>query len=224
MALVEVSAGEEPGPKEVNYVLAALRQGEPVCLPTRFGYIFACDAINRFAIRRLRELRNDRNPTGYAVLFCDISQFETFTPPLSSQVRRVLDVYWSQLLTYRAPKKDLSWDSGDDCRDSYFFARSSSEPFIQQILKSYGPLAISSASAKGWPSFSSPKLIDEQFSGRVQTVIGVGDIVQIGKSTVISELDNGFIVLREGAIDYLTLVENFPDIKFTLSSEMRDNV
>ena len=223
MALVQVPPGEKPESREVHQILAGLRQGEPVALPTEFGYVFACDAINSFAIRRLRDIRNDHQPSGYTILFRDIAQLETFSPPVSAQTRRILDEYWNELLTLRAPKRDLSWDSGDDCRNEYFYSRSSREPFIQEILATYGPLAISSASAKGWPSFSSPELIEEQFSGRIHTVIGNGYLEPTGKSTVISEFGDEFVVLREGEIKYLDLIAKFPDSKFRLASEMRAN-
>jgi L-threonylcarbamoyladenylate synthase len=224
MALVKVPKGKSPGHKEVMHVLAGLRLGEPVALPTKFGYVFACEAGNRFAIKRLKDLRNDNQPTGYSVLFSDINQLENFSHPVTIQVRKVLTEYWKKLLTVKIQKNNLSWDIGDACRSNYFFATSCGDPFILEILNNYGPLVISSASAKGWPSFSSPEVIEKQFSGRIHTVIGTRSLEPATKSTVITEFHDEILLLREGEIRYSNLVEKFPDIKFKFLSEEDENV
>ena len=208
--------------KVVAEVLAGLRLGEPVAIPTEFGYIFVCDAINPFAIKRLKAARNDQGSIGYPILFSDIDQLLKFAIPVSEILKNVLEEYWSGLLTLEIEKLNKGWDTGDGCKTKTFYARSTDDPFILEILNSYGPLAITSASTKGWPSLETPELIEEHFSGKVHSVIGNGQIAQAGATTVISHEAEEILLLREGAIEQKQLEQRFPEINFRSSTEITE--
>lgn len=208
------------GHKEIlSEVLAVLRLGEPIAIPSEFGYLFACDAINPFAIGRLKKARNDEGSIGYAILFANKDQLVKFSTPISKGVGEVLHYFWSDLLTLEICKSNQKWNVGDGGQSNTFFARSTSNPFICEILESFGPLAISSASAKGWPSFESPELIQEHFSTTISLVIGNGSIKPAAHTTVVTESGEDIVVLREGAITNESLREKLPDLNFLLSVE-----
>ena len=208
--------------KVVAEVLAGLRLGEPVAIPTEFGYIFVCDAINPFAIKRLKAARNDQGSMGYPILFSGIDQLMKFAVPVPEILKNVLDEYWSGLLTLEIEKLNKGWDTGDGCKTKTFYARSTDDPFILEILNSYGPLAITSASTKGWPSLETPELIEEHFSGKIHSVIGNGQISQLGATTVISYESGDIHILREGAIEQKQLEQQFPEINFKLFAEIAE--
>jgi len=201
-------------------VLAVLRLGELIALPSEFGYLFACDAINPFAIGRLKKARNDEGSNGYAILFVNKDQLVKFSTPISQGISEVLHYFWSDLLTLEICKSNQKWNVGDGGQSTTFFARSTSNPFICEILESFGPLAISSASAKGWPSFESPELIQEHFSSTISLVIGNGSIKPAAHTTVITESGEDIVVLREGAITNKSLREKLPDMNFLLPAEI----
>ena len=206
----------------VANVLAGLRLGEPVAIPTEFGYIFVCDAINPFAIKRLKAARNDQGSIGYPILFSDINQLIKFAIHVPEILKKILEERWSGLLTLEIEKLNKNWDTGDGCKTKTFYARSTIDPFILEILNSYGPLAITTASAKGWPSLETPELIEEHFSGKIHSVIGNGHIAQAGPTTVISYETGDILILREGVIGQKQLEEQFPEINFRLSTEVAD--
>lgn len=208
--------------KVVGEVLAGLRLGEPVAIPTEFGYIFACDAINPFAIKRLKAARSDQGSIGYPILFSDIDQLLKFAIPVPEILKNVLDEYWSELLTLEIEKLNKGWDTGDGYKTKTFYARSTDDPFILEILSSYGPLSITSASTKGWPSLETPELIEEHFSGKVHSVIGNGQITQARSTTVISYESGEIHILREGAIEQKQLEQQFPEINFRLFTEITE--
>jgi len=201
-------------------VLAVLRLGELIALPSEFGYLFACDAINPFAIGRLKKARNDEGSNGYAILFANKDQLVKFSTPISQGISEVLHYFWSDLLTLEICKSNQKWNVGDGGQSTTFFARSTSNPFICEILESFGPLTISSASAKGWPSFESPELIQEHFSSTISLVIGNGSIKPAAHTTVITESGEDIMVLREGAITNKSLREKLPDMNFLLPAEI----
>lgn len=206
----------------VAEVLAGLRLGEPVALPTEFGYIFACDANNPFAIKRLKAARNDQRSIGYPVLFSDINQLLKFAIPVPGILKDVLDAHWSGLLTLEIEKLNKNWDTGDGCNNKTFYARSTNDPFILEVLNSYGPLTIASASTKGWPSLETYQLIEEHFSGKVHSIIGFGQIHQARPTTVISHEAGEILILRTGAIEQSQLQHEFPKIKFRLFTEIAE--
>lgn len=203
----------------VAEVLASLRLGEPVAVPTKFGYIFACDAINPFAIKRLKAARSDQRLIGYPILFSDINQLMKFASPVPEILKNVLDAHWRGLLTLEIEKLNKTWDTGDGCNKKTFYARSTDDPFIIEVLNSYGPLAIASASTKGWPSLETPELIEEHFSGKVHSIIGFGQIAQARPTTVISYEAGEILLLRAGAIEQTQLQHEFPKINFRLYTE-----
>ena len=208
--------------KVVAEVLAGLRLGEPVAIPTEFGYLFVCDAINPFAIKRLKAARNDQGSIGYPILFSDIDQLLKFAIPVPEILKNVLDEYWSRLLTLEIEKLNKGWDTGDGCKTKTFYARSTDDPFIIEVLNSYGPLAIASASTKGWPSLETPELIEEHFSGKVHSIIGFGQIAQARPTTVISYESGEILLLRAGAIEQTQLQHEFPKINFKLCTEIAE--
>lgn len=200
-------------------VLAGLRLGEPVAIPSGFGYIFACDAINPFAIRRLKAARNDQGSIGYPIMFSGIEQLMKYAIPIAEILRNILVEHWGGLLTLDIEKLNKNWDTGDGCNSNTFYARSTVDPFILEILNSYGPLAITSASARGWPSLTAPELIEEHFSDNIHIVIGIGQITQAAPTTVISHENGEILILREGAILQKQLEEQFPEIIFRSFTE-----
>ena len=88
----------------VANVLAGLRLGEPVAIPTEFGYIFVCEAINPFAIKRLKAARNDHGSIGYPILFSNLDQLMKFAIPIPETLKNVLEEHWSGLLTLEIEK------------------------------------------------------------------------------------------------------------------------
>lgn len=204
-------------------VLAGLRLGEPVAIPSQFGYLFACDAINPFAIKRLKAARNDQDSIGYPILFSNLDQLMKFADPVPEILKNILDEHWSGLLTLEIAKLNKNWDTGDGCSMQTFYARSTDDPFILEVLNSYGPLAITTASAKGWPSLETPELIEEHFSGKVHNVVGNGHIAQAEHTTVITYEAGDILLLREGAIQQKQLQKQFPDINFILQSEIAEH-
>jgi|688.fasta_scaffold117220_2 L-threonylcarbamoyladenylate synthase len=207
----------------VANVLAGLRLGEPVAIPTEFGYIFVCEAINPFAIKRLKAARNDHGSIGYPILFSNLDQLMKFAIPIPETLKNVLEEHWSGLLTLEIEKLNKNWDTGDGCHGKTFYARSTCDPFILEILNSYGPLTITSASAKGWPSLETPESIEEHFSGKIHSVIGNGQIAQAGPTTVISHEAGDILILREGAIGQKQLEQQFPEINFRSLTEISEH-
>jgi L-threonylcarbamoyladenylate synthase len=200
-------------------ILAGLRAGEPVAFPTEFGYLFGCDATNPYAIKRLKEARNDVSESGYAILFKDFDQLAKFAGPISNSLKEILLAHWDGLLTLEIGKKDRQWNVGDNSHSQTFYARSTRSEFLREILGSYGPLAISSASVKGWPSLETAEQIQENFSKTIHTVVGDGNISQAKSTTVITQVEEDISILREGSIATEVLQEQFPNIHFQLLAD-----
>jgi L-threonylcarbamoyladenylate synthase len=177
----------------IDEVVAAIRAGEPVVLPTDTVYGLCADASREEAVRRLYRLkgRADLQPT--ALIAADAEALVDAVPELSRQPL----VRGPYTLILRNPARRLPWLAGE--RPETIGVRL---PALAgdalAVLERVGALAATSANRPGEPDPRSVDEIPEEFraAGRVVD----GGLLPGTPSTVLDLTGAEPVVLREGAV------------------------
>jgi L-threonylcarbamoyladenylate synthase len=178
----------------IDRVVAAIRAGEPVILPTDTVYGLAADASSEEAVRRLYELkgRGDGQPT--ALLAADEGALLEAVPELRG--RRLLRGPYT--LVVANPAGRFPWLTGG--RPETLGVRLPAvEGDVLAVLRQVGLVAATSANR---PGGADPRVVDE-----IPEALraGCGAILDAGElpgtaSTILDVTGAEPVVLREGAV------------------------
>ncbi|MEI6649158.1 MAG: Sua5/YciO/YrdC/YwlC family protein [Actinomycetes bacterium] len=200
-------------------VLDSIRRGEIIVAAIEHAYVFACDAFDRDAVRRLHTLRADDYGIACQVMIGKIETLSGIAQNVTPDIKTLTENFWPGLLTlHLQPHQGLSWDLGDGGDLGEFAVRIPQRDFFRSVLEKSGPLAVSSAALAG-----RPPVVDIGFIAALDSEIGVyaeeGVLEPGPASTVVRQkiigIDSGLELVREGAITLRELQEIMP----TLSKE-----
>ena len=179
----------------VAAALAALRDGEPIGVPTDTVYGLAADAADADTVQQLFELKERSAERRIAVLVADKASAESLVL-LTPRARRLAQRYWPGPLTLvadRAPGAPAHL--GDDATIG---VRVPDDEVVRAIAASHGPLAVTSANLHGGPTPSTAQGVAELFP-TLSLVIDGGPRPG-ASSTVVDVTGTTPVVLREGPI------------------------
>lgn len=205
----------------VHQAIAALDRGEIVVVPTDTVYGVAVSPKISGAIDRLVALKGRERTAPPPFL---IGGYDQVWPLLAEgshthDVTALIQAFWPGGLTMVLPvNPDLGWDIGET--GGTIAVRMPNEPVLLELLRHYGPLAVSSANLTGEPpcesAFTALKVFGEGVSVYVDagsrgssdgeqipsTIIDVTDLVT-GGSTI--------TVIRHGVVGVEALAEVLPE-------------
>ena len=175
-------------------------EGEVVVLPLEHGYVYAVDAFNQAAVNAMHSIKGDEPGTSAQVLIADPRAVSGLAQGITDTDRDLIEAFWPGLLTlYLTPQIGLMWDLGDGGTLKEFALRIPDQPFVQELIRSTGPLAVASAGTRD---------INEVTSMALTTFVDGGLLPEGEKSTVL----HGSRVIREGAISLFEINRVAPDI------------
>jgi L-threonylcarbamoyladenylate synthase len=183
----------------IDEVVAAIRAGQPVVVPTDTVYGLAADAFSETAVRRLYRLkgRDDLQPT--ALVASDVDVLLDAVPELRNQepsVRELLPGAFTLILPN--PERRFPWLTGT--RPTTIGVR---VPALSgdaaELLRQVGTLAATSANRPGEPDPRTVDEIPEELREGSGAVLDLGELPGT-PSTVLDLTGPDPIVLREGAV------------------------
>ncbi len=180
---------------DLDRVVAALREGQVVLLPTDTVYGLAVMATNSAAVAAVFALKQRPVDTSVAVLVADIAQAVSYVD-LGADGNALAERFWPGALTIVANRTDNGAVAAGT--DSTLGVRCPDDDFIRSVAAAVGPLAASSANLHGQPTPSSCVEAAEIFD-TVQIVVDGGPR-QGSASTVASIVDGAPVLLRRGPI------------------------
>ena len=180
---------------DLDRVVAALREGQVVLLPTDTVYGLAVMATNSAAVAAVFALKQRPVDTSVAVLVADIAQAVSYVD-LGADGNALAERFWPGALTIVANRTDNGAVAAGT--DSTLGVRCPDDDFIRSVAAAVGPLAASSANLHGQPTPSSCVEAAEIFD-TVQIVVDGGPR-QGSASTVVSIIDGAPVLLRRGPI------------------------
>ncbi len=180
---------------DLETVVAALRDGQVVLLPTDTVYGLAVMATDSDALAALSSLKERPVDTSVAVLVADTAQAARYVD-LGTSGQALARHFWPGPLTIVANRIDDHVVAAGT--ESTLGVRCPDDDFIRSVAAAVGPLAASSANLHGQPTPSSCADAAEIFD-TVEIAID-GGVRQGSASTVVSIIDGTVELLREGPI------------------------
>jgi L-threonylcarbamoyladenylate synthase len=194
---VAAKSSEIPG---LNEALAALRAGELVVYPTETFYALGADPFSEAAMERLFALKGRDPEKPVALIAADAPMAFALARSISESARALADAFWPGPLTLVLTPRDgipapLVGPTGG------VGVRVSPNPVARALSAGLGrPITATSANLSGQPPASTLSAARAAFGDRVRVYLEGGTLGASAPSTVVTCEDEGFRILRAGAI------------------------
>lgn len=185
-------------------------EGRVVAFPTSTSYGLAADALQGFALRRLRNLKKRPDHKTFTI-FLDPAHYATYLN-LSGREQKLLSALKNKPLTLLVkPKKSLAHLA----QHGLIGLRVIDHPLMAKLASAAArPLTATSANVSGAEPCLNPACIQKQFPGRLDETtydLSLAAILDGGElspalPTTIAQIDNGAIkIIRAGQLTPLDL-------------------
>jgi tRNA threonylcarbamoyl adenosine modification protein (Sua5/YciO/YrdC/YwlC family) len=178
---------------------AAAQEGRLVVLPTDTVYGIGADAFNSAAVRDLLAAKGRGPDMPVPVLVGSWSVIDGLAAAVSPVARKLVEAFWPgglSLVVEHAPS--LRWDLGDT--RGTVMLRMPLHPVALDLLRTVGPMAVSSANRSGQPPATTAAEAAAQLGDDVAIYLD-GGAAPIGVASTVLDLTADVpVVLRQGAV------------------------
>lgn len=192
-------------PKALPAATKTIRRGGLLVFPTDTLYGLACSPYSPAALRRLYHAKGRSISKAIPVLIGDASQLETIVDHVPTRARALMNAYWPGALTLVLPKAEglprlLTPYPG-------LAVRMPGHEFAANLLKTTGPLAVTSANLSDQPNPQTVFGVLSQLFGRVNLILDGGTLTGGQASTIVDCTGMEPKLLREGPISFERVLE-----------------
>jgi L-threonylcarbamoyladenylate synthase len=177
----------------------AAAAGELVVMPTDTVYGIGADAFNAAAVRALLAAKGRGPDMPVPVLVGSWKTIEGLVIAVPPVATKLVEAFWPgglSLVVEHAPS--LSWDLGD--AKGTVMIRMPLHPVALDLLRSVGPMAVSSANRSGSPAALTAEDAQAQLGEQVSVYLDGGPAPIGVASTVVDVTGPVPVVLRQGAV------------------------
>ena len=185
-------------PKSIQRALEILQKGGLVAFPTDTVYGLGALAFDGKAVESIYLAKDRPIEKALPVLIGDNADLEKITDVVTDVVRRLASRFWPGPLTVIVPKKP-TLPEAVSATDTVG-VRIPDHPVARALLRSSGPMAVTSANISGQPSPSTAQKVFEQLNGRIELIMDGGKTPGGVPSTLVDCTRSEIKVLREGPI------------------------
>ena len=184
-------------------VVALLRAGESVGLPTETVYGLAADALNPIAVAKIFEAKERPRFDPLIVHLPDRDWLEEIAnvPAQDRQlILKLTDRFWPGPFTIVLPKREIVPDIVTAGLGTVA-VRISVHPVFSEIIQAFGaPLAAPSANRFGRVSPTTAQHVVDELNGRIHLIVDAGATTHGIESTIVTVHDGKIDILRRGPI------------------------
>lgn len=186
----------------INAAKAAIKRGEVICLPTDTVYGIGADPFNADAVTALLAAKSRTRQMPPPVLVPDWETAVEIAAWINPKAKALAEKYWPGGLTLIFPaKENLGWDLGET--HGTVALRMPDHPVALELLKTSGPLAVTSANITGQPPATAIDAAITQLGTAVSVYLD-GGVSRTGVPSTILKFDpdtpDFAQVIREGAL------------------------
>lgn len=180
-------------------VVAGIRAGQLVVLPTDTVYGIGSDAFSGEAVRQLLAAKGRGREMPPPVLIADPRTVDGLADEVPAWARALMDRFWPGPLTLvLKAQPSLAWDLGET--SGTVALRIPDDEIALAVLADVGPMAVSSANRTGYPASRTVLDAAAQLGAAVTMYLDGGPTRGGLASTIIDCTGEAPVVLREGAL------------------------
>jgi L-threonylcarbamoyladenylate synthase len=184
-------------------VVALLRAGEIVGLPTETVYGLAADALNPIAVAKIFEVKERPRFDPLIVHLPDRDSLEEIVNVPAQDRQLILELasqFWPGPFTIVLPKREIVPDIVTAGLGTVA-VRISAHPVFSEIIQAFGaPLAAPSANRFGRVSPTTAQHVVDELNGRIHLIVDAGATTHGIESTIVTVHDGKIDILRRGPI------------------------
>ena len=193
---------DEPQPDRIDYIVACLRKGDVVALPTDTFYGLAVDPVNLRAVEQIYQIKTRQKHKPLSLLIASVCQAYELVRETDIMFDRLAERFWPGPLTIivragsRLPLRSTAHTGN-------VALRVPDAAIPRAVVERFGlPITATSANLQGAPECVHAACVRDQIGDRVPLIIDGGPT---GRSlhTTIVDLSLGpgrWEILREGAV------------------------
>ncbi len=177
----------------------AAQSGELIVMPTDTLYGLGCDAFDNAAVSKLLAAKHRGPDMPVPVLVGSWDTYKGLVAHISDSMQLLVEAFWPGGLSIVVPQApSLPWNLGDT--RGTVMLRMPLHPIAIEVLRSVGPMAVSSANISGHTPATTALAAKEQLGNSVAVYLDGGE-ASIGQPSTIIDLSQARpYLLREGAI------------------------
>lgn len=180
-------------------VVAGVREGDLVVLPTDTLYGIGADAFSPQAVQALLDAKGRGREMPPPVLIGEAAVVDALAATVPDWARTLIEHYWPGPLTLVLPAQpSLMWDLGETA--GTVALRMPDDEAALALLRQTGPLAVSSANRTGHPASRTVVEAATQLGAAVRFYLDGGPVRGGLASTIVDATGERPVILREGAI------------------------
>lgn len=196
----------------IEQAAAAAKRGQLIVMPTDTVYGVGTDAFNRNAVQALLQAKGRGRAMPVPVLIGAPSALHGIAAGLSDVAEALVEAFWPGGLTLVCHEQpSLTWDLGDT--GGTVAVRMPLHPVAIEVLRSTGPMAVSSANRRGQPPGRTAAEAAEQLGDTVAVYLEGGPTSDDRPSTIVDVTGPVPRLLRTGAVDVDLLRQVAPEIE-----------
>lgn len=198
-----------------NAARKAIEDGECIVLPTDTVYGIGADAFSALAVQRLLDAKGRGRDMPPPVLIAEPSLIKALAVDIPEAAKTLVAKYWPGPLTViLKAQPSLRMDLGET--GGTIALRVPDHAVARDLLRSTGPMAVSSANLSGQPAAVTIDSAIEQLADKVAVYLDGGELggAETAPSTIIdfTQNDHGQVV-RRGALSFEDLLESCPELE-----------
>jgi tRNA threonylcarbamoyl adenosine modification protein (Sua5/YciO/YrdC/YwlC family) len=191
---------------------AAVRRGDLVVLPTDTVYGIGADAFNTSAVAGLLAAKGRGRGVPSPVLVGSPTTLHGLVTDFSEKAWELVDAFWPGALTLVAKHQpSLTWDLGET--RGTVAVRMPLHPVALELLKEFGPMAVSSANLTGQPPPENCDGAQDMLGDAVAVYLDGGPTLDIVPSSIVDVTGRVPVLLRAGAVSEGELRKVVPDLE-----------
>jgi L-threonylcarbamoyladenylate synthase len=189
---------EQSHPLALSQAINCVQSGGLIVIPTDTVYGLGCSLFNSESISSLYGLKGRDTAKAIAVMLAEPGQIASVADQFSKQTLRLAETFWPGALTL-VVKKHPSIPAVLSSLPTVG-VRIPDYPFVQELIRKTGPMAVTSANLAGQPSATNIPAVLEQLGDQIDLYIDGGTAPGGLSSTVVDCTGEQPVILREGPI------------------------
>lgn len=185
-------------PESLAQAIELLQAGKLVALPTETVYGLAADATNLTAIKQVYKIKQRPASSALTVHIASIDAMHYWISSLPESAKKLAEHFWPGPLTLILPK--ASHVPKEITTDETIGLRCPAHPVTLKVLHEFKGLVMPSANRSGYPSPTTAKQVEAEFTGKLPLIIDTGPC-QLGiASTIVDLTQTRPTILRTGSL------------------------